>query len=179
MRKFIAAAAAFIVLVTIGGFAQAPQQKGGGDITGSYDLVTGWPQNWCGQGFQIRIHRGHLGRNPGSRDRVCPRVPPGARGAGRPGSGAQRVGLRLVPEGSSTSSAEGSHRQHRRSQRPADRVVGAAQQSVRPSAPRSREPLRSRTACLARGRRRACDLQVHARWQDARADDWHAQHPGQ
>ena len=67
MKKFMAALAAFIVLVTIGGFAQAPQQKGGGDITGPYDLVAGWPQNWCGQGFQIGSTAGIWAETP---DRV-------------------------------------------------------------------------------------------------------------
>ena len=79
MKKFMAAAAAFIVLLTIGGFAQAPQQKGGGDITGPYELVAGWPQNWCGQGYQIGSTAGIWAETP---DRVIvfrPRVPPGAR----------------------------------------------------------------------------------------------------
>jgi len=29
------------------------QEKGGGDETGPYDLVRGWPQNYCGEGFVI------------------------------------------------------------------------------------------------------------------------------
>ena len=40
----------------------------------------------------------------------------------------------------------GSHRQHRRPQRPARRVVGAAQQAVRPPAPRAGESRTIRTA---------------------------------
>ena len=66
MKKLMAATAAIIVLVTIGGFAQA-QQKGGGDITGPYELVTGWPQNWCGQGYQIGSTAGIWAETP---DRV-------------------------------------------------------------------------------------------------------------
>ena len=29
------------------------QEKGGGDETGPYDLVAGWPQNYCGAGHII------------------------------------------------------------------------------------------------------------------------------
>ena len=50
MKKISAAIAAFVVLFVVGGFAQT-QQKGGGDITGPYEVVPGWPQNWCGAGF--------------------------------------------------------------------------------------------------------------------------------
>src|SRR5688572_24664470 len=53
MRKQAGAATAIVVLLALGGFAQAPQQKGGGDTTGPYDLVPGWPQNWCGPGYVI------------------------------------------------------------------------------------------------------------------------------
>src|SRR5688572_32670559 len=66
MKKFIAAAAAFTVLLAIGGFAQT-SQKGGGDITGPYDVVAGWPQNWCGEGFQIGATAGIWAETP---DRV-------------------------------------------------------------------------------------------------------------
>src|SRR5688572_21760136 len=53
MRAKGAAIAAIIVTVAVGGFAQGPPQKGGGDETGPYDLVPDWPQNYCGPGFQI------------------------------------------------------------------------------------------------------------------------------
>ena len=66
MKKLTAAAAAFIVLLAIGGFAQT-SQKGGGDITGPYDVVAGWPQNWCGDGFQIGSTAGIWAESP---DRV-------------------------------------------------------------------------------------------------------------
>ena len=32
------------------GLPQAP--KGGDDVTGPYELVEGWPQNVCGEGFE-------------------------------------------------------------------------------------------------------------------------------
>ena len=67
MKRISAVAVAAIVLLTVGGFAQAPQQKGGGDITGPYDLVTGWPQNWCGAGYQIGSTSGVWAESP---DRV-------------------------------------------------------------------------------------------------------------
>ena len=67
MKRMSVVAAAAIVLLTVGGFAQAPPQKGGGDITGPYELVTGWPQNWCGAGFQIGSTAGIRAESP---DRV-------------------------------------------------------------------------------------------------------------
>jgi hypothetical protein len=66
MTRFSAAAVATIVLLAVGGFAQAPQ-KGGGDITGPYEVVAGWPQNWCGEGFQIGSTSGIWAETP---DRV-------------------------------------------------------------------------------------------------------------
>ena len=67
MRRISVAGAATMVLLAVGGFAQAPQQKGGGDVTGPYDLVAGWPQNWCGPGFQIGSTAGIWAESP---DRV-------------------------------------------------------------------------------------------------------------
>ena len=67
MKRISAVAAATIVLLAIGGFAQTRQQKGGGDVTGPYEVVTGWPQNWCGQGFQIGSTSGIWAETP---DRV-------------------------------------------------------------------------------------------------------------
>ena len=40
-------------VLTSGGLAQVPQEKGGDDVTGPYDLVAGWPQNYCGAGHII------------------------------------------------------------------------------------------------------------------------------
>ena len=45
-----AAVAAVACLLTMVAIAQ---EKGGGDETGPYDLVTGWPQNYCGAGHII------------------------------------------------------------------------------------------------------------------------------
>jgi peptidylamidoglycolate lyase len=64
--RTISTAAAIGVVLAIGAFAQAPE-KGGGDVTGSYDLVAGWPQNWCGDGFVIGSTAGIWAESP---DRV-------------------------------------------------------------------------------------------------------------
>ena len=64
--RTISALTAITVLLAIGAFAQAPE-KGGGDVTGSYELVTGWPQNWCGEGFVIGSTAGIWAETP---DRV-------------------------------------------------------------------------------------------------------------
>jgi NHL repeat-containing protein len=66
-RRTLAVFAAIAVLLSIGGLAQTPQPKGGGDATGSYDLVAGWPQNWCGQGHVIGSTAGIWAESP---DRV-------------------------------------------------------------------------------------------------------------
>ena len=66
MRKISILAISITVLVGVV-YAQAPQQKGGGDITGPYDVVAGWPQNWCGAGFQIGSTAGIWAETP---DRV-------------------------------------------------------------------------------------------------------------
>jgi peptidylamidoglycolate lyase len=67
MKRISAVAVATIVLLTMGGFAQTPQPKGGGDVTGPYEVVTGWPQNWCGAGYQIGSTSGIWAESP---DRV-------------------------------------------------------------------------------------------------------------
>jgi NHL repeat len=54
-------------LLTGVGSAQAPKEKGGGDVTGPYELVAGWPQNWCGSGYQIGSTAGVWAESP---DRV-------------------------------------------------------------------------------------------------------------
>ncbi|HXH24422.1 MAG TPA: peptidyl-alpha-hydroxyglycine alpha-amidating lyase family protein [Vicinamibacterales bacterium] len=43
------------------------QVKGGGDETGEYEVVAGWPENYCGQGYVIGATAGILAENP---DRV-------------------------------------------------------------------------------------------------------------
>ncbi|MBI4477513.1 MAG: hypothetical protein HY654_10090 [Acidobacteria bacterium] len=47
--------------------AQAVQEKGGGDETGPYDLVRGWPENYCGAGHVIGSTAGIWAETP---DRV-------------------------------------------------------------------------------------------------------------
>jgi peptidylamidoglycolate lyase len=59
--------ALFALLFTGGGAAQAPQEKGGGNETGPYDLVPNWPQNYCGEGFMIGSTAGIWAESP---DRV-------------------------------------------------------------------------------------------------------------
>ncbi|MGE0449760.1 MAG: peptidyl-alpha-hydroxyglycine alpha-amidating lyase family protein [Vicinamibacterales bacterium] len=66
MRKFIAAAAGFVLVLAVGSFAQT-SEKGGGDVTGPYELVEGWPQNWCGPGHMIGSTAGIWAESP---DRV-------------------------------------------------------------------------------------------------------------
>jgi peptidylamidoglycolate lyase len=66
MKTISGAVMAITSLLAIGAFAQAPE-KGGGDVTGSYELVTGWPQNWCGEGFVIGSTAGIWAETP---DRV-------------------------------------------------------------------------------------------------------------
>jgi hypothetical protein len=67
MKRISAAAAAFAVLLGIGGYAQNRQEKGGGDVTGPYEVVAGWPQNWCGAGHVIGSTAGIWAETP---DRV-------------------------------------------------------------------------------------------------------------
>src|SRR3990172_2600395 len=43
------------------------QEKGGGDETGSYELVPNWPENPCGAGFQVGSTAGIFAESP---DRV-------------------------------------------------------------------------------------------------------------
>ena len=67
MRRSGAAAAVILFLLAIGGSAQAPQPKGGGEETGAYDIVPGWPANYCGPGFAIGATGGIWAESP---DRV-------------------------------------------------------------------------------------------------------------
>jgi hypothetical protein len=66
-KKICAAFAALGLLVTAGVYAQMSQEKGGDDLTGPYDVVEGWPQNYCGDGFQIGSTAGIWAESP---DRV-------------------------------------------------------------------------------------------------------------
>jgi peptidylamidoglycolate lyase len=66
-KKICAAFAALGLLATVGVFAQMSQEKGGDDLTGPYDLVAGWPQNYCGEGYQIGSTAGIWAESP---DRV-------------------------------------------------------------------------------------------------------------
>jgi len=67
MKRITFFVALTAMLLGIAGLIRAQQQKGGGDITGPYDLVAGWPQNWCGNGFQIGSTAGIWAESP---DRV-------------------------------------------------------------------------------------------------------------
>ncbi len=65
-NKTIIAMAVLAVLLAAGGFAQM-REKGGGDETGPYDLVAGWPENYCGPGYVIGSTAGVWAETP---DRV-------------------------------------------------------------------------------------------------------------
>ena len=65
-RRGAAIAAVIIATLAVTGLAQS-QEKGGGDETGPYDLVRGWPQNYCGDGYQIGSTAGIWAESP---DRV-------------------------------------------------------------------------------------------------------------
>ena len=129
------------------------QGKGGGDETGPYDVVRGWPENYCGAGHVIGATAGILAETP---DRViifsrgCLPVIEDTRGPAEnfiPLRNAANYDLSQADR--VTPSSLGSHRQYRRSQRQADRVVGTAQQAVRPAAPRADQSLRSGAPYLA------------------------------
>jgi peptidylamidoglycolate lyase len=73
------------------------QEKGGNDVTGPYELVPGWPENVCGEGFQLGSTAGIWAQSP---DRVfifqrgCLPVikpAPGGGGGEGPGGGASTV----------------------------------------------------------------------------------------
>ena len=66
-KKLYAAIAALGLLVTAGAYAQMSQEKGGDDATGPYDVVADWPQNYCGEGYQIGSTAGIWAESP---DRV-------------------------------------------------------------------------------------------------------------
>lgn len=57
-----------LTFVVLGGSVLVLSQvKGGGDETGEYEVVAGWPENYCGQGYVIGATAGILAENP---DRV-------------------------------------------------------------------------------------------------------------
>jgi hypothetical protein len=66
-RKTLAAVAALGFVLTMAGVAQVAQEKGGDDVTGPYNLVAGWPQNYCGSGHVIGSTAGIWAESP---DRV-------------------------------------------------------------------------------------------------------------
>lgn len=66
-KSILAAVAALAFLFMVVAVAQGPQEKGGGDVTGPYELVAGWPQNWCGAGQVIGSTAGIWAETP---DRV-------------------------------------------------------------------------------------------------------------
>jgi peptidylamidoglycolate lyase len=67
MRRHIRAAAVALAFVLMAGAVSRLQEKGGGDETGPYEVVAGWPQNYCGEGFQIGSTGGIWAESP---DRV-------------------------------------------------------------------------------------------------------------
>src|SRR5262245_13293338 len=54
-------------LSMLAGALALSQAKGGGDETGPYDVVRGWPENYCGPGYVIGATAGILAERP---DRV-------------------------------------------------------------------------------------------------------------
>src|SRR5687768_11506379 len=86
MKRSSAIVAIVGLVLTVGVFAQMTQEKGGGDETGPYDLVRGWPQNYCGEGHIIGSTAGIWAESP---DRVyifnrgcLPVLKPTGRGGG-------------------------------------------------------------------------------------------------
>ena len=67
LKRLIVSVAAGAVLVTAAAIGQAPTEKGGGNETGPYDLVTGWPENYCGAGHVFGSTGGIWAESP---DRV-------------------------------------------------------------------------------------------------------------
>ena len=53
VKRLIVTIGAAASLLTAAALGQAPAQKGGGNETGPYEVVTGWPQNFCGAGHVI------------------------------------------------------------------------------------------------------------------------------
>ena len=143
-RQLAAVVAALSMVVTAGSLAQ---EKGGDDSTGPYDLVAGWPQNYCGEGHQIGSTAGIWAESP---DRVfifargC--LPVLKREGGGGGGGGELVPQRNASGFDLSQKDPARHPRwdhvvhDRRSQRQDDRVVGAAQQDVRPAPPDPGQP---------------------------------------
>ena len=171
VMKHIGAACAALALLLAA--TLLAQEKGGGDETGPYDLVAGWPQNYCGEGFVIGSTGGIWAESP---DRVyifnrgCLPVLKETRGAADSFIPSRNASGYDLSQKDPARHPRWDHVvQRRRSQRQADRVVGSAQQDVRAAAPRAGQPVRSRPPRLAGRRRRARHLQVHPRRQEAGA----------
>jgi len=58
---------AVLCIAAVGAAPQMTQEKGGGDEFGPYDLVPDWPQNPCGEGYQMGSSSGIFAESP---DRV-------------------------------------------------------------------------------------------------------------
>jgi hypothetical protein len=67
MKRIGLTVAAVATLLVAGAYAQSQQQKGGSDLTGPYEVVANWPQNWCGAGHVIGSTSGIWAESP---DRV-------------------------------------------------------------------------------------------------------------
>jgi hypothetical protein len=100
-KRFGAAGAALGIVLAAGVYAQMSQEKGGDDSTGPYELVTGWPQNYCGDGYQIGSTAGIWALSP---DRVVifnrgclPVVKPERGGGIEGGGGTEYSAGSLVP----------------------------------------------------------------------------------
>jgi peptidylamidoglycolate lyase len=96
IKKPTAAAAALALVLTAGTMAQAPQEKGGGDETGQYEVVLGWPQNYCGAGHVIGSTAGVWAESPDrvfifSRGCLPELKPAGGRGGGGGGGGGEFI----------------------------------------------------------------------------------------
>jgi len=59
-----AVSTALVLLVTGAATAGMAQEKGGGDVTGPYELVPNWPQNPCGLGYQVGSAGGIFAESP-------------------------------------------------------------------------------------------------------------------
>jgi hypothetical protein len=115
----------------------------------------------------LRIDGRHLRGDAGPRLHLPAWVPPRARAVRRaePRARAQCLGLRPVPRRSEAAPRLEPQPVHRQPRGQGDRLVGAAQQSVRAAAQGEDHPVRPREARLAGRRRRAPDPQVHERRQ--------------
>src|SRR5512134_1094684 len=53
-----------VFVFSLGGTFVLSQGKGGGDETGPYEVVRGWPENYCGPGYVIGATAGILAERP-------------------------------------------------------------------------------------------------------------------